>query len=46
MPTDPARGYFEADRTAPLALPGFWRAIWLDANGAVGLFTGPSDGLS
>jgi hypothetical protein len=46
VPTDPTRGYFEADRTAPIAAPGYWRAIWLDANGAVGLFTGPSDGLS
>ena len=46
VPADPIRGYFEADRTAPVALPGFWRAIWLDANGAVGLYTGPSDGLS
>ena len=46
VPSDPTRGYFEADRTAPVALPGFWRAIWLDATGNVGLYTGPSDGLS
>jgi hypothetical protein len=44
VPTDPTRGYFVADRTAPIAAPGDWRAIWLQPDGSVGLFTGGSDG--
>ncbi len=44
VPTDPLRGYFEADRVAPAAAPGDWRALWLTPEGAVGVFTGGSDG--
>ena len=44
VPTDPTRGYFEADRVAPLAQPGDWRALWMTPEGAVGVFTGGSDG--
>jgi hypothetical protein len=47
--TDPTRGYFEADRTAPVAVPGApapgdWRAVWLLPDGSVGVYTGGSDG--
>jgi len=44
VPTEPLRGYFEADRTAPAAVPGDWRAVWLLPDGNVGVFTGGSDG--
>ncbi len=46
VPTDPTRGYFETDRVAPVAAPGVWRAIWMQADGSIGLYTAPSDGLS
>ncbi|MEA2194999.1 MAG: hypothetical protein QOG42_1433 [Solirubrobacteraceae bacterium] len=46
VPTDPIRGYFEADRIAPAPVPGDWRAIWLLPDGSVGLFTAGSDGAS
>ena len=41
---EPTRGYFEADRVAPAALAGDWRAVWFAPDGAVGVFTGGSDG--
>ncbi|MGH2941525.1 MAG: hypothetical protein ACRDLN_01930 [Solirubrobacteraceae bacterium] len=41
---DPARGYFEADRVAPAAVAGEWRAVWLRPDGSVGSYTGGSDG--
>jgi hypothetical protein len=44
VPTDPTRGYFEADRIAPAALPGDWRAVWYLPDGTVGVYTGGSDG--
>ncbi len=44
VPTEPGRGYFEADRTAPAPLLGDWRAVWLTPEGAVGVVTGGSDG--
>jgi hypothetical protein len=44
VPADPLRGFFEADRTAPLALLGDWRAVWLAPDGSVGVSTGGSDG--
>jgi hypothetical protein len=44
VPTDPTRGYFEADREAPAAVPGDWRAVWLQADGTPGVYTGGSDG--
>jgi hypothetical protein len=44
VPTDPLRGYFEADRVAPAALAGDWRAVWLTPDGSIGVFTGGSDG--
>jgi hypothetical protein len=44
--TDPIRGYFEADVVAPAAVPGDWRAVWLQPDGSIGLFTGGSDGTS
>ncbi len=46
VPTDPIRGYFEADRIAPAPVAGDWRAIWLRPDGSVGLFTAGSDGTS
>jgi hypothetical protein len=47
--TDPTRGYFEADRTAPVPEdgipgPGDWRAVWLLPDGSIGVYTGGSDG--
>jgi len=44
VPTDPTRGYFEADVVAPLAQPGDWRAMWYHPDGTVGVYTGGSDG--
>ena len=44
VPSDPIRGYFEADRVAPAAVAGDWRAIWLLSDGSVGLYTSGSDG--
>ncbi len=44
VPTDPTRGYFEADRSAPVLAAGYWRAIWLQADGSIGLYTAGSDG--
>jgi hypothetical protein len=46
VPSDPTRGYFEADRVAPQPVAGDWRAIWLQADGSVGLYTAGSDGFS
>jgi hypothetical protein len=46
VPTDPTRGYFETDRTAPLPAYGVWRAIWLAPDGSIGSYTAPSDGVS
>ena len=44
VPTEPEKGYFEADRIAPVAAPGDFRAVWLQPDGSVGLFTGGYDG--
>ncbi|MDP1850600.1 MAG: hypothetical protein Q8K79_22605 [Solirubrobacteraceae bacterium] len=44
VPTDPSRGYFEADLVAPLAQPGDWRAVWYFPDGTVGPYTNGSDG--
>jgi hypothetical protein len=44
VPTDPDRGYFETDQIAPSAAPGDWRAVWLQPDGSIGVYTGGSDG--
>ena len=44
VPTDATRGFFEANRTAPFALPGDWRAVWLLADGSIGVASAGSDG--
>ncbi len=44
VPTEPEKGYFETDRIAPVAAPGDFRAVWLQPDGSVGLFTGGYDG--
>jgi hypothetical protein len=41
---DPARGYFEADRVAPVAVAGEWRAVWLRPDGSIGSYTAGADG--
>ncbi len=38
IPVDP-RGFYEVQRSAPLPVPGEWRAIWQTADGQVGQFS-------
>ncbi|HEV2057992.1 MAG TPA: hypothetical protein VGR11_01465, partial [Solirubrobacteraceae bacterium] len=38
VPADPARGYFEVDRAAPLPKTGVWRAVWLAPDGSIGVY--------
>ncbi|MDQ3849800.1 MAG: hypothetical protein M3296_04185 [Actinomycetota bacterium] len=42
VPVDP-HGYFEGQRSAPLPVPGEWRAAWLLPDGRVGQFSLSTD---